>query len=83
VDCLPCIEIPARIQLLEPTPNGSSPSTLARLIRKYYAPFVLRPLIKGVVMLIFGGFFVISVISIQHIQLGLGTSRLIVCATDV
>ncbi|KAH9973016.1 multidrug efflux transporter AcrB transmembrane domain-containing protein [Lactifluus volemus] len=71
VDCLPCIEIPARIQLLEPVPNGSSPSTLARLIRKYYAPFILRPLIKGVVMLIFGGIFVISVISIQHIQLGL------------
>ncbi|KAI0265104.1 patched family-domain-containing protein [Gloeopeniophorella convolvens] len=71
MDCFPCIQLPARIQLLEPTASGSSLSTLARLIRKYYAPFILRPVVKGAVMLIFGGFFVVSVISIQHIELGL------------
>ncbi|KAI0291752.1 multidrug efflux transporter AcrB transmembrane domain-containing protein [Russula brevipes] len=71
VDCLPCIEIPARIQLPESTPNGSSLGSLARFIRKYYAPFILRPVIKVAIMLIFGGFFVASIISIQHIELGL------------
>jgi hypothetical protein len=77
MDCFPCIQIPARIQLPESTPNGNSLSTLARFIRKYYAPFILRPLIKGIVVLIFGGFFVMSVISMQHIELGLGKSRFV------
>lgn len=76
MDCFPCVQIPARIQLPESTPNGTSLSTLARFIRKYYAPFILRPLIKGIVVLIFGGFFVMSVISVQHIELGLGRSCL-------
>jgi hypothetical protein len=74
MDCFPCVQIPARIQLPESTPNGNSLGTLARFIRKYYAPFILRPLIKGIVILIFGGFFVMSVISMQHIELGLGRS---------
>jgi hypothetical protein len=77
MDCFPCIQIPARIQLPESTPNGNSLSTLARFIRKYYAPFILRPLIKGIVVLIFGGFFVMSVMSMQHIELGLGRSRFV------
>jgi Niemann-Pick C1 protein len=77
MDCLPCIEIPSRIQLPESTPNGSSLGSLARFIRKYYAPFILRPVIKVAIMLIFGGFFVISIISIQHIELGLGRSWLV------
>ena len=76
MDCLPCIQILASIQLPESTPNGNSVGTLTRLIRKYYAPFILRPAIKGAIMLIFGGFFVVSIISIQHIQLGLGMSSL-------
>jgi Niemann-Pick C1 protein len=75
MDCFPCIHIPARIQLPESaTPNGSSLGTLARFIRKYYAPFILRPITKGAIMLIFGGLFVVSIISMQHIELGLGKS---------
>ena len=77
MDCIPCIQIPARIQLPESTPNGNTVSPLARFIRKYYAPFILRPVIKGIVVLIFGGFFVLSVISMQHIELGLGRSRFV------
>jgi hypothetical protein len=77
MDCFPCIQIPARIQLSESTPNGNSLGTLARFIRKYYAPFILRPVIKGIVVLTFGGFFVVSVISMQHIELGLGRSRFV------
>jgi Niemann-Pick C1 protein len=74
MDCFPCIQIPARIQLPESTPHGSGFGALARFIRKYYAPFILRPVIKAAVILIFSGFFVFSVISIQHIELGLGRS---------
>lgn len=77
MDCFPCIEIPARIQLPESTPSGNTVSPLARFFRKHYAPFILRPVIKGIVVLIFGGFFVISVISMQHIELGLGRSRFV------
>src|SRR5258707_14073430 len=77
MDCFPCIQLPGSIQLPESTSNGNSPSTLARFIRKYYAPVILRPLIKGIVVLIFGGFFVLSVISMQHIELGLGRSRFV------
>lgn len=77
MDCFPCIHIPARIQLPESTPNSSSLGSLARFIRKYYAPFILRPIIKGAIMLIFGGLFVVSIISMQHIELGLGRSWLV------
>jgi len=54
--------------------------TLGRVIRKLYAPFLLRPLVKGAVVLTFGGIFIASVISIQHIELGLGKSSLILIA---
>ncbi|EIM88474.1 multidrug efflux transporter AcrB transmembrane domain-containing protein [Stereum hirsutum FP-91666 SS1] len=71
VDCFPCIRLPSRIQLLEAAPTATSIGTLARLIRKYYAPFLLKPVVKGVVLAIFSGIFVASVISMQHIELGL------------
>ncbi|RPD67274.1 multidrug efflux transporter AcrB transmembrane domain-containing protein [Lentinus tigrinus ALCF2SS1-7] len=70
VDCFPCVRLPPRIALLEAPPTGSGLSFLARVIRKYYAPLLLKPLVKGVVLLTFGGMLVASVISIQHIKLG-------------
>ncbi|KAI0033352.1 multidrug efflux transporter AcrB transmembrane domain-containing protein [Vararia minispora EC-137] len=69
-DCFPCIRLPSRIQLPEDS-HAPSPGILARVIRKYYAPFILRPFVKGVIILFFGGVFIASVISIQHIKLGL------------
>ena len=72
VDCFPCIRIPARIQLLDPLPPSSGLGSLARFIRRYYAPFLLKPVVKGAVLLIFGGFLASSIISMQQIQLGLG-----------
>lgn len=69
VDCFPCIRLPSRIALLD-APAGLG--TIARFIRRHYAPFLLQPAVKGVVLLIFSGLFVLSVISIQHIELGLG-----------
>lgn len=70
VDCFPCIRLPPKIALVD-APNGSGLGTLARLIRHYYAPFLLRPVVKIGVLLTFAGIFVLSVISMQHIQLGL------------
>ena len=58
--------------LLDPLPPGYGISTLAKFIRRYYVPFLLKPAVKGVVILTFAGIFVCSVISIQHIELGLG-----------
>ncbi|TFY81813.1 hypothetical protein EWM64_g2201 [Hericium alpestre] len=71
VDCFPCVRIPPRIQLLDRPASGSNLSLLARLIRKYYAPALLKPVIKGIVILVFSGLFVASVISMQHLELGL------------
>jgi len=68
------VKLPSRIQLLDAPPSGGSIGTLGRVIRKFYAPFLLRPFVKGVVVLTFGGIFIVSVISIQHIELGLGKS---------
>lgn len=64
--------MPSRIALSDGPQSSSDMGPLARLIRHYYAPFLLRPLVKGVVLALFGGAFVASVISIQHIELGLG-----------
>ena len=47
---------------------------IGRFIRRYYAPFLLKPVVKGLVIAVFGGMFVASVISMQYIQLGLGKS---------
>ncbi|OJT13083.1 Niemann-Pick type C-related protein 1 [Trametes pubescens] len=70
VDCFPCLRMPPRIALLEAPPSGSGLGFLARFIRKRYAPFLLKPVVKGLVLLGFGGVLVASIISIQHIRLG-------------
>ncbi|KAJ6510044.1 patched family-domain-containing protein [Mycena vitilis] len=71
VDCFPCIRLPPRIALLDAPAYGSGLGRIARFIRRHYAPFLLKPLVKGVVFAVFGGVFVASVISMQHIELGL------------
>ncbi|TFK76143.1 multidrug efflux transporter AcrB transmembrane domain-containing protein [Pluteus cervinus] len=72
VDCFPCIRLPARLALLDAPPQpGSGLGRMGKFIRRYYAPFLLQPLVKGIVLVTFAGVFVASVISIQHIQLGL------------
>ncbi|KAJ6599312.1 patched family-domain-containing protein [Mycena vulgaris] len=60
IDCFPCIRLPS-----------PALGRIARFIRRHYAPFLLKPVVKGVVFVIFGGVFVASVISMQHIELGL------------
>ncbi|KII95801.1 hypothetical protein PLICRDRAFT_96092 [Plicaturopsis crispa FD-325 SS-3] len=71
VDCFPCIRIPTRIALMDAPPTGSGLGRIARFIRRYYAPFLLRPLVKGIVLLTFLGILIASIISMQHLELGL------------
>ena len=66
------MRLPSRIALLDAPPSGSGIGRIARFIRRHYAPFLLRPAVKGFVLLTFSGMFTISVISMQHIELGLG-----------
>jgi Niemann-Pick C1 protein len=72
VDCFPCIRLSTRIALSDVPSAWGGLGRIARVIRRYYVPLLLRPFVKGLVLLSFAGVFVISVISIQHIQLGLG-----------
>ena len=76
VDCFPCVRLSNRIALTDGSgsPSGSGLGRIARIIRKYYAPFLLQPFVKGMVILVFLGGFVASIISIQHLELGLGMS---------
>ncbi|KDR83373.1 hypothetical protein GALMADRAFT_132830 [Galerina marginata CBS 339.88] len=71
IDCFPCIRLPPRIALLDAPNTNSGLGRIGRFIRRYYAPFLLKPIVKAVVLIFFGGVFVASVISMQHIQLGL------------
>ncbi|KAJ7228898.1 patched family-domain-containing protein [Mycena pura] len=70
VDCFPCIRLPSRIQLLDAPVYASGLGHIARFIRRHYAPFLLKPAVKGIVVVVFGAIFVASVISMQHIELG-------------
>lgn len=45
---------------------------MGRFIRQHYAPFILKPAVKGAVLLVFGGVLVVSIISMQSIEMGLG-----------
>ncbi|KAF6762740.1 patched family-domain-containing protein [Ephemerocybe angulata] len=71
VDCFPCLKLSSRIALQDALPVGSGLGPLAKFVRRYYAPFLLKPIVKAVVLIAFTGAFVLSVISMQHIELGL------------
>ncbi|PPQ69386.1 hypothetical protein CVT24_001655 [Panaeolus cyanescens] len=71
IDCFPCIRLPSRIALPEGPSNNTGVGKIGRFIRRYYAPFLLKPVVKALVLILFGGIFVASIISIQGIQLGL------------
>jgi hypothetical protein len=59
--------------MLHDVPQSSGLGRVAKFIRRRYVPCLLKPFVKGFVLVGFFGIFVLSVISIQHIQLGLGT----------
>ncbi|KDQ20707.1 hypothetical protein BOTBODRAFT_26724 [Botryobasidium botryosum FD-172 SS1] len=70
VDCFPCIKLQSRIALPTSAPRVGG-GTITRFIRRKYAPFILKKSVKGAIITIFGGVFVASLISMQHIELGL------------
>ena len=72
VDCFPCIRLPSRIALRDAPISNGGLGGVGRFVRRYYAPFLLKPVVKGFVLTLFTGIFVASVISMQHIELGLG-----------
>ena len=59
--------------MLHDVPQSSGLGPVAKFIRRRYVPWLFKPFAKGFVLLVFLGVFVLSVVSIQHIQLGLGT----------
>ncbi|KAF5363851.1 hypothetical protein D9756_000843 [Leucocoprinus leucothites] len=71
VDCFPCLRLSSRIALPETTVTSSGLGRMARFVRRYYAPFLLNSATKAVVMIVFFGGFIASIVSIQHIKLGL------------
>ncbi|KAG7097194.1 hypothetical protein E1B28_004566 [Marasmius oreades] len=53
------------------TPPAKGENMLTRFIRRHYAPWLLRPWVKGGVLVVFGGIWILSIISIQSLKLGL------------
>lgn len=66
VDCMPLL----RINSL-PTAETDHEGFLPRIIRRKYAPYLLRPYVKLAVIIIFGTFAALSVAMFPKIQLGL------------
>jgi Niemann-Pick C1 protein len=74
MDCFPCVRLRPPIGLYDNVP-ASGEGIIARFMRKYYAPFLLRKEVKQAVLALFGGIFLVSIIGIQRITLGLGEFR--------
>jgi Niemann-Pick C1 protein len=72
VDCVPCIRLRPAIALYDVSPNASGEGVITRIIRKYYAPNLLRREVKQIVLVLFGGLLVTALVGIQRINLGLG-----------
>ena len=74
IDCLPCLKAPPRqsqIQLPTSSSAGVEEGTLDSFIRYRFAPTLLRPGIKRVVVAAFGAIAVFSSIGVSRIEMGL------------
>ncbi|WWD20224.1 hypothetical protein CI109_104700 [Kwoniella shandongensis] len=70
IDCFPCVRLRPPIGLYDNTaPSGEG--VVAKFMRRVYAPFLLRHEVKQLVLVAFGGLFLVATIGIQHITLGL------------
>ncbi|KAG8754873.1 hypothetical protein FRC12_011070 [Ceratobasidium sp. 428] len=80
VDCVPCVSAGGAIMLDGDEDERSdgvnvgvgkvADGTLARLVRRYAVVLMKRP-VKACVLVVFGGIFVASVVSMQKLELGL------------
>ncbi|SNX83312.1 related to NCR1 - transmembrane glycoprotein, involved in sphingolipid metabolism [Melanopsichium pennsylvanicum] len=74
IDCLPCLRPPPRqsqIQLPTDAAAAAKEGTLDAFIRFRFAPTLLRPSVKRLVVVAFGAIAVISTIGVRRIELGL------------
>ncbi|KAF9263623.1 multidrug efflux transporter AcrB transmembrane domain-containing protein [Marasmius fiardii PR-910] len=53
------------------TPSAEGENMLTRFIRRHYAPWLLRSWVKAGILVVFGGIWILSIISIQSLKLGL------------
>ncbi|PWN18903.1 hypothetical protein BCV69DRAFT_272775 [Microstroma glucosiphilum] len=75
VDCLPCFRLSGAIAL----GNGAgsmvlphaSEGVLGRFIRRYYAATLVKPFVKRIVLVLFSGLFVLSLIGARKVEMGL------------
>jgi hypothetical protein len=72
MDCFPCIQLQKPVALQETPPAGVSEGLVAKFIRRYYAPFLLRKEVKQLVVAAFGGLFLLAIVGMQRITMGLG-----------
>ncbi len=72
MDCFPCIQLQKPIALQDTPPVGASEGLVAKFIRRYYAPFLLRKEVKQLVVAAFGGLFLLAIVGMQRITMGLG-----------
>ncbi|CAE6428362.1 unnamed protein product [Rhizoctonia solani] len=76
VDCIPCVALGGGIVLEEENDrDGASglkfrESIMTKCVRRYAVILMKRP-VKALVMVVFAGIFVLSVVSMQNIELGL------------
>ncbi|TYJ52960.1 hypothetical protein B9479_006429 [Cryptococcus floricola] len=70
MDCFPCIRLRPPIGLYD-SDTPRSEGVIKRFMRTTYAPLLLRHEMKQLVLVIFGGLFLVATIGIQHITLGL------------
>ena len=67
IDCIPCVRLRQNNDEIRDVGDG----TLSRLIRRKYAPYLMRPYVKGAVMFIFVTLSAVSLALLPRIQLGL------------
>ncbi|CAO1613269.1 unnamed protein product [Sympodiomycopsis kandeliae] len=83
VDCLPCIKIGGAISLDSDafTIPHASEGILGRFIRRNFASTLVKPFVKKLVLALFSGLFVLSLIGARKVEMGLD-QRLALPATS-
>ncbi|WVQ79319.1 hypothetical protein IAT38_001416 [Cryptococcus sp. DSM 104549] len=70
IDCFPCVRLRPPVGLYDAeAPTGEG--VVKKFMRRVYAPFLLRHEVKQLVLVAFGGLFLVATVGIQHITLGL------------
>jgi len=65
LDCIPCVKINAD------APLEYEESFLDKIVSKYYAPFILHPIVKVIIVLFYIALLFVSISFIPQMELGL------------